>query len=300
MKMVEVYVVKENDFKEYVLKNTLGVGFNNIEKPTPPILDAGNGITTIPDPNLADNFILKVNGKVLTNLMDFTASDTSIIFNEPLEIGDKITIEDSISDNVTKVATKNSYSKTALFKLFSNLIKLKYNHIYNFTLPIYDRENNKEVNFSTQFYSKHDPYYTTVKKIRLDTGDLLVNATDAQISKLIYLNSKDVNDILTNGDGGTPDEVTVAATNVVRYRTDIDLCWAMYLSASGKYGVISKKIGNIEIEKNIKVPYIEIMIKHFKELLATNEDLLNGGDTTPVSFVKANATSYTVSNRGVF
>lgn len=287
MRTVEVYIVKKDDTQIYELKNTKGIGFSKLDRPTP-LKDAKNPVTILNDDNTHE-FIVKVNGENMVNLVDYFTTETQIIFNNPLSEGDKIEIYDSILNSV-KVVTKNSYNKNALFKIFGSNVNFKLNHTYEFSLPIQGKV------FNTEFSTKYDPFYTTVKKIRLDTGDLLNNVSDNQIAALIYQYSKEVLDVL----GDDADEIPVYASNVVRYKTDIDLCWAIYLSVSGKYGVKSKKIGTIEIEKNIKVPYIETMVKRFKELLAPNEELLNGEKDTVLAFVKANSTAYTVPDRGVF
>lgn len=263
MKVIDVYIVKVDKSKTYTLVNPLALK--------------------------ADEFSVYVNDYELTNGNEYKNQNNVLTFTNPLEIGDKIQIEYSISDTV-KIVTKNAYDKNSLYKIFSSNAKLKFNHTYNFSLNI------EKETFSSKFYSKHDPFYTTIKKIRMDTGDLLDHATDYQIAQLIYLHSKDVQDTL----GDSSSEIPVYATNVVRYQTDIDLCWQIYLSISGKYGVFKKKIGTIEVDQEVKLPYIETMIKRFKELLKPNEELLNGDNTTTASFVRAGNTTYTVTNRGVF
>ena len=286
MKTVEIYIVKSDNFESYEIKNTIGVGLNKTDRPTPYKVDTSVGQDT--------GFTVYVNDIELTNLVDYVIGQDgyTLHFMEPLEIGDIIKIEDSIPDTA-KIVTKNSYNKNALFKILSEATKLKYNHDYVFELPVQNKI------FSTKFTSTYDPFYSTIKKIRNDTGNILDGVKDSIIANLIYLHSKEVNDVLTDGAGGTPDEVTVAATNVVRYRTDLDLINAIYLNISGRYGKIDKKIGNIEVAKEIKLPLLEEMLSRFKELLKPNEDALYSTNNI-ATFVKANSTSYTVESRGVF
>jgi hypothetical protein len=263
MRVVDVYIVKKDSYNNYTLNNPLG--------------------------NLSNaDYKISVNDYDLTLGSDYSITNGVVIFTNPLVTGDKISIEYSISDSV-KIVTKNSYAKDALYKIFSSNVKLKLNHTYTYSLNV------EGENFSSQFYTKHDPFYTTVKKIRLDTGDLLDGATDFQIAQVIYMYSKEVYDTL-NGASDIP----VYATNVVRYKTDIDLCYAIYLSISGNYGKVDKKVGTIEISKEVKLPMIEAMIKRFKELLGPNEANLEGTGGTTAAFVRAGNTSYTVTNRGVF
>lgn len=262
MKVTDIYLVKKDDYNNYKMNN--------------------------PFSYTSDKFSIIVNDYPLNETTDYTITDNILVFNNPLSIGDKIQLEYSISDSV-KIVTRNSYSRDSLYKIFSSNAKFKLNHTYDFILKVQGEL------FSNKFNTKHDPFFTTVKKIRLDTGDILNGATDFQISQIIYMYSKEVQDIL-----GVGSAVPVSATNVVRYKTDIDLCWAIYCSISGKYGKIEKKVGTIEILKETKLPLIEAMVKRFKDLLKPNEENLNGSSLTAASFVKAGSKAYTVPNRGVF
>ena len=262
MKVVDIYIVKKDQYNDYKISNPLNVKVSDLS--------------------------VSVNDYPISPSTDYSIVNDVATFNNPLSIGDKIQIEYSISDTV-KIVTKNAYSKDSLYKIFCSNAKLKLNHTYNFSIKVEDKV------FTEKFHTKHDPFYTTIKKIRMDTGDLLEHATDFQIAQLIYLHSKDVQDIL-----GDATDIPVYATNVVRYNTDIDLCWQIYLSMSGKVGITKKKVGTIEVDKEFKLPYIDTMLKRFKELLKPNEELLNGDKKTTVSFVRAGNTAYTVTNRGVF
>lgn len=230
---------------------------------------------------------------------DFSLFNGELIFTNPLSIGDKIIIKDSILDNV-KFISKNSYSKNSLFKYFTSEQKLKNNQIYDFILNVNGNE------YTSKFLSKYDPLYSTVEKIRMDTGDLLINVPDSQILKIIYLNSKEALEKLESSvEDEALDEEVLEKTpafvkRYVRYRTDIDFCYAIYLSISGKYGTQVKKVGDISIENTVKLPYINEMISRFKELLKPNEDLFGGTGSTTASFVKGGNTSYPAERTTVF
>lgn len=260
MEIYEIYIVKEEDFTEF----------------TPNIL--------------MDGVTVKVNDTDLDITKDeFSIEDYKIIFNNPLTIGDKVTVTNSILNN-TKVVTKSSYDKNALIRMFSSDMKFKYNHEYDFNLVTEDKT------YDYKFTTKYDPLLSNVKTIRADTGGLLDSTSDEMIALFIYKNSKDAMEML--GDG--VDEIPTYAKHYVRYLTDLDLCQAFYTNISGMYGEKKKSIGDIEITTAVKLPYIKDMMLRFKELLKPLEDLMAGDASCVASFVKGNKTTYPVPDRGVF
>lgn len=286
--LYEVYIVKEDNLINYKIVNEMIVSQNI----------CCDGIhSTNP---IKEGIVVSVNGEILTLNCDYTMFNGELNFSNPLSVGDKIIIKASILNNV-KLITKNSYSKNALFKYYSSNAKLKSNQIYDFVLNVNGEEH------TSKFLSKYDPFYTTIEKIRIDTGDLLINVPDSQIAKVIYLNSKEAYDKLleaASSDDGEETSITTIPTyakNYVRYKTDIDFCFAIYLSISGKYGTQTKKVGDIQIENTVKLPYIDNMISRFKELLKPNEEAFGGiSKTTTATFVKAESSSYPVDRTAVF
>lgn len=277
MKIYEVYIVKK-ETDTYEVKNIQGRGFR-LNTPSP----------------LDDEVSLQVyvNDYLLKHNIDYAIDGYTLKFANQLYEGDKITIVDSILNNV-KLVSKSSYDKNAFQKLFSSYQKFKFNHRYLFNLIIKDEK------YTIDFNTKYNPFYTTVDKIRLDTGTLLENVIDERIAHAIYLNSKDTFELLGGENFDAQSKIPAYAKNYVRYKTDIDLCYAIYLSISGKIGSFSKKIGDIQIDQSIKLPYLEDLLSRFKELLKPNEDLLNGALAVASPFVKAQKMTYPVSNRGVF
>lgn len=195
------------------------------------------------------------------------------------------------TDDDVVIFTKNK-NKESLFKAYGSA-SLKYNHKYLFNVNI-DKED-----FSTDFVSKLDPFFTSVDKVRKDTGELLENVSDETISYLIYSNSKYVNEILSEKE---VDEIPYYAKQYVRYKTDMDLINAIYLTLSGRIGSVNKKIGIISIDKSMKIPYINDMLGYFKDLAKKYEDMLDniGDNGTVTAFVKASNTSYPLSERSSF
>ena len=320
MKVTEVYINKE-EITEYPLHEAIGNGYsvliqiakesidNAIETYNNLLLDETvdtkelnindlvveeeTGLEIPQDEEII--FSINIDGKEYEPFKDYYIYDNFIIFAEPLEVGSMIKITDEV--NVTKIITKNSYNKNALFNVYSSEQKFKYNNKYTFTLNVNEEEHT--ISFGTQY----DPFYCSISKIRSDMGSMINGVTDNQIAKLIYEHSKEVFITMTNNsktEDLTDIEKKQYIQNIVRYKTDIDLCWLLYYAVSGKYGTITKQIGTIEIEKTTKLPYIETMLKRFQGELQELENQLNDGTNTVVSFVKAGDTSYTVPDRGVF
>lgn len=236
-----------------------------------------------------ENFDVRVNDIELNYGEHYTVVDNVVNFANKLSQGDKITIKDSILNSV-KIVSKSSYDRNSLFKMYSDKVKLRYNHTYKMIMSVL------ETDYELSFMTKYDPFYAAVDKIRLDTGDMLEHTSDEQIAKVIYSNSKDALQLL----GEDVDVVPKYAKNYVRYKTNIDLCYALYLSMTGKVGSYSKRVGDITIESSTKLPFLKDMIGRFKELLKPNEDLMNSENIGVLSFVKAKKSEYPVSNRGVF
>ena len=323
MKITEVYINKE-EISEYQLHESLGVGYqklidiaeesinnaletynkaleelNKDNKNTKAndknkldintfIIDEETGLKVeIDDKN--DVFVININEKDCIPFKDYFVYDGKILFRNPLEIGSIIKITEDVDK--TKIVTKNSYNRNALFHIFSSDQKFKYNNNYIFAVNINEEE------FKIDFETQYDPYYSSVKAIRRDMGSCINGVTDNQIAGLIFQHSKEAFITATNNDkldDLTDIEKEQYIQNIVRYNTDIDLCWLLYYAVSGKYGTISKQIGTIEIEKTTKLPYIETMLKRFQDKLKELEDQLNDGTDTVYSFVKAGDTDYTV------
>jgi hypothetical protein len=285
MVTVEVYISKKDDIDStiYKIKNTFGIGLENLPKVvdfTPeslvgPILvngtvqgtsgatpftvitsseiEAGEFVTgDLIDPVVGPLRVLK-NGTELKNFDDYYIdASLEMLLVKPLKIGDKLEIHDVAVGDKWVVTSKNSYNPNALIKLFSASQKFKYNQEYVFKIGI--EEEGEQKIFTESFQSQYDPFYSNVKNVRLDTGDLLDGVTDSQISKLIYKWSKEAYTILE--DDNRLDEIKEYryTQNYVRYKTDIDLCYAIYCSISGKYGTIVKEIGNIKVQREVKLP----------------------------------------------
>jgi hypothetical protein len=263
VKVYEVYIIKES-------------GINNY---TPRLI--------------RENMLVKVNDEIKASMVDYIVENSSVRFFQELSPSDKITIENDVFD-LPKVVSKNPYARNSMFTLFSSDVKFKFNHKYELNIVA-------NQDYLATFSTKYDPYYSTVDRVRKDTGDLLDLVSDEVIANIIYDNSKDVNDKLGDDTSVFDDGTPMYIKNYVRYKTDLDLCNAVYLSKIGKVGAFKKKLGDLEVSNEVKVPQLKDMLSRFKELLRYSEDTLNGETTeSTVAFVKASQSAYPVANRGVF
>lgn len=239
-----------------------------------------------------DSFFLYLNKELLEIDKDFYFSNGIIYFSNEVEEGSLIEVIDEISKEFNKVITKNSYDRNSLFKLYSKDLKLKYNHKYILTADAINVDDIKDFKYTV--YASHDPFYTTVSQIRTDCNDFIIDLSDEQIAKMIYLNSKIAKECLDEkNDSASSSGITTNKTipryvkNYVRYKTDIDLCTSIYLAISGKFGSINKTIGSINISKDIKLPYLKDILKKFEEYLKPLEDNLKSHTFSATAFVKA-------------
>lgn len=266
MKVTEMYLVSKNEFKEYNIK------FNK-------------------------EFTLFLNDFEMKLGVDYTLSQEdnviTITFNEEVPKGNVIKIEyDDTFDEYDKVYSKNPYDKKSMFSVFTSEQKLRYNHTYSNIDYINDDM------FENKYIVEYSPFYTDIKKIRSDTGELLDEVGDEVIARIIYEYSKEAIEKNENEEFEAP--VPTYVKNFVRYKTDIDLCNSIYLSISGKAGSKSKSINDISVETSIKIPFLEDLLKRFKELLKLNEDAFSKDGSIAISFVKAKQYPYPIENSRLF
>jgi hypothetical protein len=154
----------------------------------------------------------------------------------------------------------------------------------------------------SSFRTKPNPMFATVKQIREDIGEFIPDYTDEYIESVIYqksINVIDLIDTLKNQDDpienvtydteagtGTYTTSDKAVKNWVRYATDIQLIYAKYFGISYNYGSIKKTIGDITIERNTKLPYIDQLLDWLKKAFDEADAIIRGINVV-ASFVKA-------------
>lgn len=273
MKVVETYITRK-DIKRYELHEAMQSGYSKLYEVFSKVIN-----DQMSDEEIIDNeldlevcdemdFKVTVNKKKLVPFKDyFITLSHNIIFAEPIEKGLIIKIYDTFENK--RIVTKNPYSRNVLFHVFSNDEKLKYNNQYTYKLTINEQEHN--INFE----SKYNPYYSNVKKVRVDLGHAADNFKDKEIANLIYFHSKEIYKVMKENNLLNELSKNSIAQDIARYRTDIDLCWLLYYGMSFTYGDISKEIGTMKIEKKTNIPDIYIISKRFEFLLNQAESKLN-------------------------
>lgn len=147
--------------------------------------------------------------------------------------------------------------------------------------------------FEDTFRSRLTPMFCTVKQIREDIGEFIPDYTDEYIESIIYQKSVEVIDLIdelankddpiTNvtyelGQDGFYSTKYKPVKNWVRYATDIQLIYAKYFGISYNYGSIKKEIGDIKIERNTKLPYIDNLLDWLKKAFDEADAYIRGNN----------------------
>lgn len=220
----------------------------------------------------------------------------TIKFSEPVGLGDIVIVAPVIITNVINIDFDRvkivGTDSNSIFKRFDADQHLMFNQKYELTFTL----NGKTSKFS--FTSKYAPMYSTLKAIRMDLLDLIDNVDDDIINYTIWQNSRLADELVATEISSTA--VPFYVKQWVRYKTELDLINSMYLAISGKVGKVSKKLGDMEIERSISLPSLASMLSEIKLKLAPFTKLLTGVGITGKSFKKANSYPYPVVDRRSF
>lgn len=245
------------------------------------IATEGQQVFVIEKPFINDTISVFVNGllQALGGDKDYlTVQDTGkVIFNQPLLEGDMVSIVSNVASNrinLEVVSSGRADKPNALYKKYGTVKRLKENNKYEVHICL-----GKEL-FSWNFISKLNPLFVSSKKIWEDIGEFIEGFTEEYINSMLYRNSIEVIELideLANQDDAVENvtyEVDAdgnyitnsrAVKNWVRYKTEIDLVYARYYGISYRYGSIRKEVGDISIQKDTKLPYIENLLDRIKD-----------------------------------
>lgn len=262
----------------------------------------GQQVFVVEKPFINDTISVFVNG-LLQNLGEdrdyLTVQDTGkVIFNHPLSEGDIVSIISNIASNkinLEVVSSGRADKPNALYKKYGTVKRLKENNKYEVHICL-----NKEI-FSWTFVSKLNPLFVSSKKIWEDIGEFIEGFTEEYINSMLYRNSVEVMELideLANQDDAVENvtyEVDAdgnyttsyrAVKNWVRYKTEIDLIYARYYGISYRYGSIRKEVGDISIQKDTKLPYIDNLLDRVKDQWDEADAIIRGVNVV-ASAVKA-------------
>lgn len=241
----------------------------------------GQQVFVVEKPFINDTISVFVNG-LLQNLGEdrdyLTVQDTGkVIFNRPLSEGDIVSVISNVASNKINleiVSSGRADKPNALYKKYGTVKRLKENNKYEVHICL-----GKEL-FLWTFVSKLTPLFVSSKKIWEDIGEFIEGFTEEYINSMLYRNSVEVVELideLANQDDAVENvtyEVDAdgnyttnhrAVKNWVRYKTEIDLIYARYYGISYRYGSIRKEVGDISIQKDTKLPYIDNLLDRVKD-----------------------------------
>ncbi len=241
-------------------------------------------------PFISDTISVFLNGtlQVLGEDKDYiTLAETGqVIFNLPLKNGDTVSIiSNVVSNNINLEVISNGRvdKKNTLYKKYGTVQRLKYNNKYEVCICV-DKENIKY-----HFISQLNPLFCSSKRIYEDIGEFIEGFTDEYINSLLYHNSVEVIELIDDlkeddienvhynkDDKGKYTTEDRAIRNWVRYKTDIDLIMARYYGISLRYGSIKKTVGDINIERDTKLPYLDDLLERLKGQYDEADKVISG------------------------
>lgn len=258
----------------------------------------------------SDCIEVRLNNLLLAIETDYFPNPEAGIFtlNVPAQEGDSVSVTNTIANSNLEVVSSSHIDKpNSMFKKYTTINKLKFNNKYQVKINIGNQS------FEWNFNTRMTPMFSTVKKVLEDCGEFLEGFTEEYIGSVIHRNSIELLD-LVNGlaeenimnvtidqnEDGYYNTTYRLVNNWVRLKTEMDLIYAKYYGESLRYGSVSKSIGDISIEKSVKLPYIDELLKRIqKQFEAIDEAIRNSGLNFVGSAVKG-AIRFTYNERGNF
>lgn len=247
-------------------------------------------------PYESDSLLIYLNGKLSVIDEDYVETDTqTITFLYNLSSSDVVITQRKSAFNLN-ISVINDSSKASLYKKYGAEDTLIANQKYTFSL----KHGNQE--FSTTFFTRLSPYYSTVTLIRTDLGDVISYIPDDRIMLLIHNNSINAEQIASEDNLElleTEEKTPYVFKQYVRYRTELDLMMAVYLAVSGQQGSVNKILGELEIKRDTTLGSLDLktMLDDLKKKLKEWETLLRGTtNTLAASAVRAGKESYPLYN----
>ena len=199
---------------------------------------------------------------------DAVTNTNYIETKSPLNVGDYIIVQTQSPKSIVV----GDYGDP-IYKRYGNSQRLMFNQIY--TCTIEDLSQQLSVDF--KFTSRYDPLYCPTKMVREDVQPI-VDLDDDNINFIIYQNSmKMLVDMQGSGNMNFKMPTPYLLTNLamipyniqqhIRYESVVDILNAVYLKMSGRQGRTSKKLGNMQIDQEIRLPYLKDYMQRFQDKL---------------------------------
>ena len=249
-------------------------------------------IFDIEKPFINDTISVFVNGILQTLGEDkdyLTVQDTGkVIFNNPLTEGDIVSVISTIASrkiNLEIVSSGKADKPNALYKKYGTVRRFKPNNVYDVQICI-----DKEI-ISWNFVSHLNPLFVSSKKIWEDIGEFIEGFTERYINSMIYRNSVEVIELIDDlanqeeaienvtyeqDEYGEYTTTYRAVKNWVKSKTEIELVMARYYGISYRYGSVKKSVGDLEIEKSTKLPYIDDLLDRLKKQFDEADKVIKG------------------------
>ena len=144
---------------------------------------------------------------------------------------------------------------------------------------------------SWNFVSHLNPLFVSSKKIWEDIGEFIEGFTERYINSMIYRNSVEVIELIDDlanqeeaienvtyeqDEYGEYTTTYRAVKNWVKSKTEIELVMARYYGISYRYGSVKKSVGDLEIEKSTKLPYIDDLLDRLKKQFDEADKVIKG------------------------
>lgn len=237
-------------------------------------------------------------------ISDYTFDENNnIILNEPTDNISEVNVYKKIDTlNSTSIIFPGKANKSnSLFNRYSDTNNLLINNKYKLHVLIDD------VSIDSVFNSKLSPMVIQTSLIFKEIGEFIEGYTDQDVSERIYNYSKELIDLIdelanqedpvtnitytVDKDGNYTFSNKTVAKNYVLAKTAIDLIYSRYFGISLRYGSIKKQIGDIDVERTTKLPYVDTLLGRYQKMLEDAESIIKG-KTIAVSAVRAGTNTY--------
>lgn len=174
------------------------------------------------------------------------------------------------------------------------------------------------------FSSNYDPLYSSVTLIRQDLGDVLSAYTDDDINFKIYqisqlaqqlagmaqryiLYGSTFGNIVLEFEGVARSDMQNAipfptpfyVQQYARYKTELELVYAIYIKLSTEFGLTEKDLGDFKVTRQVMLPRIKDILFELKQDLEEWEDQVRGGsEGKPKWTMRARYKDYPYSRTG--